>query len=405
MHLQPVHVNRIYTGIAKQFIRHIKTSQPTDRLRTEMIRVTLLKVRNLVLVAVQSIVLFNQPSVTLFLYSFCLIICSVTGKPTPKEESPETYFDYTDPKWQQSEATNQFLKRPMQLSGYGGYDLSGPSQCADGLKQSPIDFKTFVVTNYTKFTFKKYNRIFPESLKNTGHSFELKIDSDDDDDEDLPSISGGGLTDRYSFVQLHFHWGKDLLGSEHSINGTKYAAELHILHYNTKYGSFKKALPHWDGLAVIGIFIEIQKRDNNAFRHLLEPFDNIIDPNKNISSKRLRFSVPLSDFLPDSTESFFRYNGSLTTNLCDEDVIWTVFDTPIAISPRQLAKFKQLKDEHGKPITDNARPTQPQNDRVVNFRPDPTRLDPTPSQPHFPFPDLKNFYLSELKSNNLLSLI
>jgi hypothetical protein len=85
-----VYVDRIYTGVAKQFIRHIKTSQPTgkihnssicaralttavylatDRLRTEMIRVTLLKVRNLVLVAVQSIVLFNQPSVTLFLYT------------------------------------------------------------------------------------------------------------------------------------------------------------------------------------------------------------------------------------------------------------------------------------------------------------------------------------------------
>ena len=119
----------------------------------------------------------------------------MTGNPTPKEESPETYFDYTgklnwtrissklmvtcyfckDPKWQQSEATNQFLKRPMQQGSFG---LRAPeatnqiqiNQCADGLKQSPIDFKTFVVTNYTKFTFKKYNRIFPESLKNTGHS-------------------------------------------------------------------------------------------------------------------------------------------------------------------------------------------------------------------------------------------
>ena len=52
------------------------------------------------------------------------------------------------------------------------------------------------------------------------HVVELKIDSDDDD-EDLPSISGGGLTDRYSFVQLHFHWGEGLLGSEHSINEQK----------------------------------------------------------------------------------------------------------------------------------------------------------------------------------------
>jgi carbonic anhydrase len=57
----------------------------------------------------------------------------------------------------------------------------------------------------------------------------LKIISDDDDEEDLPSISGGGLTDRYSFVQLHFHWGKDL-GSEHSINGTKYGNHSHVMY-------------------------------------------------------------------------------------------------------------------------------------------------------------------------------
>jgi carbonic anhydrase len=53
----------------------------------------------------------------------------------------------------------------------------------------------------------------------------------------------------------------------------------------------------------------------------------------------LRFSVPLADLLPENTNSFFRYNGSLTSGNCNEDVIWTLFDTPIAISERQVMFF------------------------------------------------------------------
>lgn len=35
----------------------------------------------------------------------------------------------------------------------------------------------------------------------------------------LPYITGGGLADRFDFVQLHFHWGGDSAkGSEHHIN-------------------------------------------------------------------------------------------------------------------------------------------------------------------------------------------
>jgi hypothetical protein len=36
---------------------------------------------------------------------------------------------------------------------------------------------------------------------------------------ELPLITGGGLTDRYNFVQLHFHWGRSFSSSEHRIDG------------------------------------------------------------------------------------------------------------------------------------------------------------------------------------------
>lgn len=45
----------------------------------------------------------------------------------------------------------------------------------------------------------------------------MRVDPSKSADE-LPYITGGGLTDRYIFAQLHFHWGKDTLrGSEHRI--------------------------------------------------------------------------------------------------------------------------------------------------------------------------------------------
>lgn len=36
-----------------------------------------------------------------------------------------------------------------------------------------------------------------------------------------------------------------------------YAAELHFVHYNKKYGSLGNATNHPDGLAVLGVFVEV----------------------------------------------------------------------------------------------------------------------------------------------------
>ena len=36
-----------------------------------------------------------------------------------------------------------------------------------------------------------------------------------------------------------------------------YAGEMHLVHYNSKYGDYKSALKHSDGLAVLGVFFRV----------------------------------------------------------------------------------------------------------------------------------------------------
>lgn len=54
----------------------------------------------------------------------------------------------------------------------------------------------------------------------------LKIETEDLDKDNLPFISGGGLSGRYKFEQLHFHWGEGSRGSEHRIDGKQYINDL-----------------------------------------------------------------------------------------------------------------------------------------------------------------------------------
>lgn len=232
--------------------------------------------------------------------------------------------------------------------------------CA-GNRQSPINIETLnVKQEYWKPLRLKNYEAHPTRMrvKNNGHSAQVEIDA-----PVAPRVSGGGLKGDYIFAQFHFHWGSDsTLGSEHTIDGVRYPMELHMVHYKASYGTLGQAVQRRDGLAVLGVMLEVSTSDNPALAPLATALVNITEADM-YADVAARY--PLKAFLPRNVEKFYRYEGSLTTPTCDEVVTWTVFDEVITISERQLDNFRALLDPHGGKIINNFRPPQPLNNRKV----------------------------------------
>nr|BAG58312.1 unnamed protein product [Homo sapiens] len=103
----------------------------------------------------------------------------------------------------------------------------------------------------------------PLDLHNNGHTVQLSLPS---------TLYLGGLPRKYVAAQLHLHWGQKGSpgGSEHQINSEATFAELHIVHYDSdSYDSLSEAAERPQGLAVLGILIEVGETKNIAYEHIL----------------------------------------------------------------------------------------------------------------------------------------
>ncbi|XP_066512038.1 carbonic anhydrase-like [Hoplias malabaricus] len=250
--------------------------------------------------------------------------------------------------------------------GYGEHD--GPAHwsesfpVANGPRQSPID----IIPSQAQFdpTLKqiklKYDPTTAKSILNNGHSFQV----DFADDDNRSTLIGGPVTGTYRLKQFHFHWGAaDERGSEHTVGGTKFPCELHLVHWNTKYPNFGEAVNKPDGLAVVGVFLKIGGA-NPSLQKVLDALDAIRSKGK---------QTTLSNFDPKTllphNQHFWTYEGSLTTPPLYESVTWIVLRDAISVSPAQMAKFRTLlfsaDGESPCCMVDNYRPPQPLKGRKV----------------------------------------
>uniref|UniRef100_A0A3P8X7V4 Carbonic anhydrase n=1 Tax=Esox lucius TaxID=8010 RepID=A0A3P8X7V4_ESOLU len=246
-------------------------------------------------------------------------------------------------------------------NGPATWALSYP--IANGHRQSPID----ILSSHTTFELDlkhlklKYNPADSIDILNNGHSFQVVYV----DDTDSSTLTGGPVTGTYRLKQFHFHWGStDDKGSEHTVDGKHFPAELHLVHWNNKYTSFDEATNHPDGLAVVGVFLQIGAANPKL--------QTVLDSLAAIQTNGKQTAFPNFDahtLLPPSLD-FWTYSGSLTTPPLLECVTWIVLREPISVSSAQMSEFRSLMfNADGQPpccMEDNFRPPQPLNGRKVH---------------------------------------
>lgn len=142
----------------------------------------------------------------------------------------------------------------------------------------------------------------------------------------------------YDLVEFHFH-----TGSEHSIDGYRYPAELHLVHKNATTGA----------LVEVGVMIK-EGDENPLLNQLLEKL-----PKEKGLYYRSSETFNVMDLMPD-TQSYYTYSGSLSTPPCSEIVTWFVMSKPITASYMQINKMTKL-------LYNTARPVQPLNGRTIKM--------------------------------------
>ena len=206
--------------------------------------------------------------------------------------------------------------------------------CGEGQKQSPID-----ITNPTPGPTEELRTHFPPAeLRivhhehiadgiNNGHTIQINY-------PDADTLTLGGVP--YQLVQYHFH-----SPSEHTVDGKHFPMEMHLVHKSAG-----------DRLVVVGVFIA-EGAPNSAF----DPVWAHLPAQKGVETHYPAVKVDVDALLPAARTSY-RYDGSLTTPPCSEDVSWIVMSTPIELSSEQVAAFTRL-------IKDNNRPVQNLNGRTI----------------------------------------
>ncbi|XP_055149767.1 carbonic anhydrase 9 isoform X4 [Symphalangus syndactylus] len=175
---------------------------------------------------------------------------------------------------------------------------------------------------------------FPElRLRNNGHSVQLTLPPG------LEMALGPGR--EYRALQLHLHWGAaGRPGSEHTVEGHRFPAEIHVVHLSTAYARVDEALGRPGGLAVLAAFLEL---------HTL--FDTLWGPGDSRLQLNFRATQPLNGRVIEASflagvDSSPRAAEPVQLNSClaAGDILALVFGLLFAVT--SVAFLVQMRRQH-----------------------------------------------------------
>ncbi|XVE75560.1 hypothetical protein DITRI_Ditri12bG0103300 [Diplodiscus trichospermus] len=202
--------------------------------------------------------------------------------------------------------------------------------CSTGQSQSPIDIPANAQISLTLGDLQRSYVSRPAVLRNRKHDIAVFWDGD------AGKINIDG-TD-YNLIQCHWH-----SPSEHTILGTRFDLEIHIVHQNAQ-----------DEIAVVSMVFQFGQAD--PFLTTLLPFI------KRLGGGELELGNVNPVDIGFLGRKYYRYTGSLSTPPCTEGVVWTVFPEVKTVSTEQV---QALKDALAEEFKENSRPIQALNGRQV----------------------------------------
>ncbi|XP_049520591.1 uncharacterized protein LOC119445556 [Dermacentor silvarum] len=197
--------------------------------------------------------------------------------------------------------------------------------------QSPININ-FLQTSFKSFgpiSFLGYNVPFRFAIENGGHALYI-----------TPLYAhlesyGGPLPARYNLSKGIFHFGNETSprGSEHTIDDRNFAAELQLL-VSSEKPTPTECIRRGQGLAIFVILFEKQEQNN--------PFlDTLVNASEHMTFRgnKTEVMMPLAYLLPNTTQHYYIYLGSLSFPPCTSDAFVVVFRSTVAIGEQQASVY------------------------------------------------------------------
>lgn len=270
------------------------------------------------MLAPKTISLAREASAKKLLLVTCLAFASMNVQQTKAQD------ETAEPEQSHNSATLwTYVDQDKWSSQYPLCTNSGP-------RQSPIDIQTRQAKYdpARQLEYLNYEQPVDFKLKNNHHTAVIEPINSGPTPTIIPSWLGGR---EYELREIHFHWGDGVTnGSEHKVDGRAFSAEAHFVHI-LKGVTKEGAKDYPDSIVVIGVFLELGDdfQVNSEMASVLADVRNI----DATEDEYLRSSPTSSiNLLPATKQSFFTYEGSLTTPPCLELVNWVVMRDPVKVS-------------------------------------------------------------------------